>query len=198
MLSETAADGVIRNQLPDDTLLVFLSDTHIGGAAGSDIFESAAELTLLVEDLNRHDGPVELVVAGDFLDMLRMEDASGDGDGVAATITRPEYQGLFGALRAFARSHGRRVVYVVGNHDAEVWWNPRIQRLLGEAGLVEVFGLSYSASFTSLPEQLVYCEHGNRFDLAEFMGHPKLPCVLHVIGVASRPTGLGVAEGAGQ
>jgi hypothetical protein len=37
--------SVIRNQLPDDTLLVFLSDT------------------------------------------LHMEDASGDGDGVAATIT---------------------------------------------------------------------------------------------------------------
>jgi hypothetical protein len=132
VLSGTAADGVIRNQLPDDTLLVFLSDTHIGGAAGGDIFESAAELTLLVEDLNRHDGPVELVVAGDFFDMLRMEEA--DGDGVAATITRPEYQGLFGALRALAGSHGRRVVYVVGNHDAEAWWNPRVQRLLGEAG----------------------------------------------------------------
>jgi len=30
---------------------VFLSDTHIWGAAGSDIFESAAELILLLEDL---------------------------------------------------------------------------------------------------------------------------------------------------
>ena len=72
VMSDNAADGVIRNQLPDDTLLVFLSDTHIGGAAGSDIFESAAELILLLEDLNRHQGPVELVLAGDFLDVLRM------------------------------------------------------------------------------------------------------------------------------
>lgn len=72
VMSDNAADGVIRNQLPDDTLLVFLSDTHIGGAAGSDIFESAAELTLLLEDLNRHQGPVELVLAGDFLDVLRI------------------------------------------------------------------------------------------------------------------------------
>jgi UDP-2,3-diacylglucosamine pyrophosphatase LpxH len=197
VLSETAADGVIRNQLPDDTLLVFLSDTHIGGAAGSDIFESAAELTLLVEDLNRHDGPVELVVAGDLLDMLRMEDAGGDGDGVAATITRPEYQGLFGALRAFAGSHGRRVVYVVGNHDAEVWWNPRIQRLLGEAGLVEVFGLSYSASFASLPEQLVYCEHGNQFDpanaIADYANPLDTPVGAHVVTEMIRPLGSGAA-----
>jgi hypothetical protein len=76
VMSVAATDGVIRNQLPDDTLLVFLSDTHIGGAASSDIFESAAELTLLLEDLNRHNGPVELVLAGDFLDVLRMEGAS--------------------------------------------------------------------------------------------------------------------------
>jgi hypothetical protein len=55
-------------------------------------------------------------------------------------------------------------VYVVGNHDAEAWWNPGIQRLLREAGLVDVFGLSYSASFASQPEQLVYCEHGNHLD----------------------------------
>jgi hypothetical protein len=197
VLSETAADGVIRNQLPDDTLLVFLSDTHIGGAAGSDIFESAAELTLLVEDLNRHDGPVELVVAGDFLDLLGME----GGDGVAATITRPEYQGLFGALRAFAGSQGRRVVYVVGNHDAEVWWNPRVQRSLRVAGLVDVFGLSYSASFASQPEQVVYCEHGNQLDpanaIADYANPLDTPVGAHVVTEMIRPLGSGAAASRG-
>jgi UDP-2,3-diacylglucosamine pyrophosphatase LpxH len=113
-MSDSPADGVIRGRLPDDTLLVFLSDTHIGGPAGSDIFESSSELTLLLEDLDRHHGPVELVLAGDFLDLLRMEDADGNGDRVAATITRPEYQRLFAALRGFTRAPGRRVVYVVG------------------------------------------------------------------------------------
>ena len=92
-----------------------------GGTAGSDIFQSAAELTLLLEDLNRHQGPVELVLAGDVLDVLRMQDADSSGDRVAATITRPEYQRLFATLRAFAGGPGHRVVYVVGNHDAEVW-----------------------------------------------------------------------------
>ena len=179
-------------------MLVFLSDTHIGGPAGSDIFESAAELAQLIDELNRHNGPVELVLAGDFLDMLRMEDANADGDGVAATITRPEYQGLFGALRGFAGSHGRRVVYVVGNHDAEVWWNPRIQRLLSEAGLVDVFGLSYAASFASLPEQLVYCEHGNQFDpadaIADYANPLDTPVGAHVVTEMIRPIGTGAAS----
>ena len=65
MLSGTAADGVIRNQLPDDTLLVFLSDT------------------------------------------LRMEDASGDGDGVAATIIRQTVTAT-GCNEATARPRRRR------------------------------------------------------------------------------------------
>jgi predicted phosphodiesterase len=169
-MSDPAADGVVRGQLPDGTLLVFLSDTHIGGAAGSDIFESPAELTELLDDLGGQDGPVELVLAGDFLDLLRMGDASGGGDRVAATVTRPEYQGLFAALRAFARAPGHRVVYVVGNHDAEIWWNPRIQRSLREAGLVDAFALSHAASFASLPEQLVY--YASRPEPAVFVsGH---------------------------
>jgi hypothetical protein len=141
MISVVAADGVIRERLPDEALLVFPSDTHIGGLPGSDIFESAAELTMLVEDLHDHDGPVELVLAGDFLDLLRMEDP-GDGDPVAATLARPEYRELFGTLRAFAGADRHRVVYVVGNHDAAVWWNPRIRRTLREAGLVDVVALA--------------------------------------------------------
>jgi len=195
-MAGAAADGVIRDELPDDTLLVFLSDTHIGGAAGSDIFESAAELTLLLEDLNRHHGPVELVLAGDFLDVLRMADDSS-GDRVAATIARPEYRELFRALQAFADVPGHRVVYLVGNHDAEVWWNPQIQRSLDEAGLVDVFGLSYTASFTSLPDQLVYCEHGNQFDPAnavvDYANPLDTPVGTHVLTEMVRPIGSGVA-----
>jgi hypothetical protein len=50
-MGDAAADGVIRDQLPDDTLLVFLSDTHIGRTAHSDIFESAAELAVAAAGL---------------------------------------------------------------------------------------------------------------------------------------------------
>jgi UDP-2,3-diacylglucosamine pyrophosphatase LpxH len=115
----------------------------------------------VLEDLNRHQGPVELVLAGDFLDLLRMGNAGHGEQCVAATIARPEYRQLFSALRVFTRLPEHRVVYLVGNHDAEVWWNTRVQRSLIEAGLVDVFALSYSASFHSLPDELIYCEHGN-------------------------------------
>jgi hypothetical protein len=195
------AAGGIRDQLPDDTLLVFLSDTHIGGTAGSDIFQSAAELTALLEDLDRHQGPVELVLAGDFLDLLRMEDAVGTRDRVAATIGRPEYRELFAALRSFAGGPGHRVVYLVGNHDAEVWWNPRVRRSLQEAGLVDVFALSYAAGFGSRPGQLVYCEHGNQFDpantLVDYANPLDTPVGAHVLTEAIRPIGSRAAATSG-
>ncbi|HZB10826.1 MAG TPA: hypothetical protein VE525_17110 [Rubrobacter sp.] len=52
--------------LPDDTLIVFLSDTRIGGDEGHDIFESPEELTALLVEHSAHGGPVELILAGDF------------------------------------------------------------------------------------------------------------------------------------
>ena len=197
MIWIVAADGVVRERLPDETLLVFLSDTHIGGSSGSDIFESAAELTMLLVHLHHHEGPVELVLAGDILDLLRLGDPGRGEDLVAATLARPEYRELFATLRTFAGAEGHRVVYLVGNHDAELWWNPRIRRTLQEAGLVDVVGLSYQASFASLPEQLIYCEHGNQFDpantITDYANPLDTPVGAHVVTELVRPVGSGVA-----
>jgi hypothetical protein len=116
---------------------------------------------------------------------------------VAATLARSEYRELFATLRAFAGAEGHRVVYVAGNHDAELWWNPRIQRSLIDAGLVEVFGLSYQASFASLPELLIYCEHGNQFDptnsITDYANPLDTPVGAHVVTELVRPVGSGVA-----
>jgi UDP-2,3-diacylglucosamine pyrophosphatase LpxH len=195
-MRDPAAGAAGRVELADDTLLVFLSDVHIGGAAGTEIFQSAAELMALLESLGRHRGPVELVLTGDFLDLLRMGEAGRGEDLVAATLARPDYRELFAALRAFAQGPEHRVVYVVGNHDAEIWWNPRVQRSLRDAGLVDVFALSYLASFASQPERLVYCEHGNQFDpsntLADYANPLDSPVGAHVVTELVRPIGSGI------
>jgi len=154
---------VIR-RLTDDTLIVFLSDSHIGGDGDGDIFETPDDLAALFDGLASHPGPVELVLAGDFFDFLRIAEVPPGDNRASATIARPEYVGLFDALRRFASASGRRVVYLPGNHDAEAWWNPEIRAELERRGLVHEFSLSYSAAFESEPDQLVYCEHGNEFD----------------------------------
>ena len=151
----------------------------------------------LLEDLGPHLGPVDLVLVGDFLDLLRMGDPGRGEDLVAATLARPEYRELFATLRAFAAAEGRRVVYVVGNHDAELWWNPGARRRLHGAGPVETFALSYSAAFTSLPDQVVYGEHGNRLDptntITDYANPLDTPVGAHVVTEVVRPIGSGAA-----
>lgn len=154
-------------ELSDDTLIVFVSDTHIGGDPGCDAFESPDELCELFEELAGGEGPVELVLAGDFLDLLSVGTPPPDTDRARVTISRPEYGKLFAALGRFAAGEGHRVVYLPGNHDHEVWWNPRVRETLQEAGLVHEFAPSYLACFgASGGRRVVYCEHGNQFDPA--------------------------------
>jgi UDP-2,3-diacylglucosamine pyrophosphatase LpxH len=152
--------------LADDTLLVFLSDCHIGGDKGRDIFESPDDLTALFHELSAHPGPVELVLAGDFFDCLRIGAVESGENRISQTLANPAYADLFAGLRALASGKDRKLFYMPGNHDAEVWWNADIRRSLKDAGLVHEFTLSYAASFASDPEALVYCEHGNEFDPA--------------------------------
>ena len=153
-------------RLADDTLVVFLSDCHIGGDPGRDIFESPDELASLLDELDAHPGPVELVLAGDFFDLLRVARVPDGGNRASATTARPEYRALFDGLRRFAAGGSRTVIYLPGNHDAEVWWNPDIRDTLEREGLVNEFALSYTACFESEPDRLIYCEHGNQFDPA--------------------------------
>jgi Calcineurin-like phosphoesterase len=153
-------------RLADDTLVVFVSDSHIGGDPGRDIFESPDELASLVDEIDAHPGPVELVLAGDFFDFLRIAEVREGANRASVTIARPEYRALFDRLRRFVTGGSRTVVYLPGNHDAEMWWNPEIRATLEREGLVHDFVLSYTACFESDPARVVYCEHGNQFDPA--------------------------------
>ena len=153
------------HELSQETLLVFVSDSHIGGDPGCDGFESPAELEALFEELREHEGPVELVLAGDFFDFLQISEVRWETDRAAATISRAEYEALFAALARFRGGEGKRVIYLPGNHDAEAWWNPRVQQTLRERGLVDRFAYSYLASMEAGGERrVVYCEHGNQLD----------------------------------
>ena len=154
-------------ELPENALIVFVSDSHIGGDPGCDGFESPDELESFFVELAGREGPVELVLAGDLFDFLQIGAVPEGMDRAALTISRPEYVRMFEALARFKGEEGKRVVYLPGNHDAEMWWNPGIQETLRERGLVDEFALSYSASLeTGGKRWLVYCEHGNQFDPA--------------------------------
>jgi UDP-2,3-diacylglucosamine pyrophosphatase LpxH len=154
-------------ELAENALVVFLSDSHIGGDAGCDGFESPAELEDLFDELASHEGPVELILAGDFFDFLQIGRVPEGEDRASLTVSRPEYEGMFAALKRFREREGKRVVYLPGNHDAEGWWNPHIQETLRRLGLVDEFAYYYLASVEAGGKRrIVYCEHGNQLDAA--------------------------------
>jgi UDP-2,3-diacylglucosamine pyrophosphatase LpxH len=154
-------------ELDGETLIVFVSDSHIGGDPRCDGFESPAELQDIFEELARREGRVELILAGDFFDFLQIGRVPKGTDRAALTIERPEYESLFAALARFRREEGKRVIYLPGNHDAEAFWNSRIQETLRERGLVDEFAYYYLATIEVGGERrVVYCEHGNQLDPA--------------------------------
>ena len=155
----------LTRELSEDALLVFISDSHIGGDPGCDGFESPEKLQALLEELGEHQGPVELVLSGDFFDFLQISPPSPATNRAAITLNRPEYQDMFEALRCFAAGRQHRVIYMPGNHDAESWWNSDIQDTLRESGFVDEFALSYLAFLGEDEKKFtIYCEHGNQFD----------------------------------
>lgn len=157
-------------ELSSDTLIAFVSDSHIGGDPGCDGFESPAELEALFSELERRDGPVELILAGDFFDFLQIGTVAEGKNRASLTIERPEYESMFAALGRFRAAEGKRVIYLPGNHDAESFWNPDIQQTLRERGLVDEFAYCYLASIEAGGERrVVYCEHGNQLDQANLV-----------------------------
>jgi UDP-2,3-diacylglucosamine pyrophosphatase LpxH len=151
--------------LDNDTLIVFVSDTHIGGDPGCDGFESPKELGALFEELAGRDGPVELILAGDFFDFLQIGEVPEGMDRASLTMSREEYRDLFAALKRFREGEGRRVIYLPGNHDAESFWNQEIQKTLQERGMVDEFAYYYLAAIEAGGERrVIYCEHGNQLD----------------------------------
>src|SRR5918998_2209277 len=146
--------------LSSETLVVFVSDSHIGGDPGCDGFESPRELEALFEELAGRDGPVELILAGDFFDFLQIGEGPEGTDRASLTMSRAEYRDLFAALKRFRGKEGKRVIYLPGNHDAESFWNPEIQKTLRDGGMVDEFAFYYLASIAVGEEQrIIYCEH---------------------------------------
>lgn len=158
-------------ELSGDILVVFVSDSHIGGDPGCDGFESQDELEALFVELAGREGPVELILAGDFFDFLQIGEIADKKNRASLTIERPEYLDLFAALERFRGAADKRVIYLPGNHEAESFWNAEIQGTLRERGLVDEFAYYYLASVeTGGGRRVVYCEHGNQFDPENSVG----------------------------
>jgi len=126
--------------LPAFDELHVISDLHLGGKTGFQIFNAGAEAQWLIDRLTAEPPKkrIALLINGDLVDFLAEESARYfDPENAVKKLERiagdPAFAPVWQALQRFARKKGRRLIVNLGNHDVELalpWVRSRLLDLL--------------------------------------------------------------------
>jgi UDP-2,3-diacylglucosamine pyrophosphatase LpxH len=154
-----------------------ISDLHLGGAPGFQIFDQGATLEALLDYLAASPSTnLALVINGDFVDFLAEPNASYfDPDGAVAKFERifsdSSFVPVWRGLNKFAHTPNRRLIVVLGNHDLELalpWVRERLLAAIADdddAARGRVQFIQNGAGFSCLVANAsVLCVHGNEVD----------------------------------
>src|SRR5438105_1513384 len=107
--------------------LYSVSDLHLGGPPGGQIFNQGARLGALIDYLQKRPKgrQVALVLNGDVCDFLAEEGAAYlSPDRAVAMLEHifrdPAFAPVWQALARYVRTPGRLLVIALGNHDVEL------------------------------------------------------------------------------
>lgn len=164
-----APDRVATSQPKPETRLVFISDLHLGTDDGKRDFFAQNELSALLDDLINDSNPIDLIINGDFFDLLQLTEDTPGLDRVASfrrAFERRENEGMLDRLRRFNQQPDHQTIYLLGNHDSEAGWNEPLRNYLLDSYLVSDICLAYAHLYedTIGNGALIYCEHGNDYD----------------------------------
>src|SRR5205807_4234398 len=106
-LPESGVADLLLVDVPATGRVLVASDLHLPASATPAATGVSRELS---DVLDAWVGPGVLVLAGDVLELLA-------GGGVEPRRVLAAHPRLVASVRAFAEEEGRRVVYLVGNHD---------------------------------------------------------------------------------
>lgn len=118
---------------------------------------------------------VELVIAGDYFDYLNVpvkgEFEDGITEDVALYKTRAIIDGhpkVMAALKKFASLPGKKITYLIGNHDAELFF-PQVREMITRAWDPKGEYPSHSVEVIADRDRLMYeggveIRHGNQFE----------------------------------
>ena len=160
-MSTGVADLLVIH-VPAGGRVLAASDIHLGGHGSHRPVE---DLTAAIE---RTSGPGVLVLAGDVLELV-----AGDLRDVR-TILDAEGR-LTAAVRAFAACEGRRVVYLLGNHDSRLAWDTGAAAAVSEAFCCDLALALELKIDTGQGVRRVQVEHGHRLDTANSYIDPRDP-----------------------
>lgn len=163
-----------------------VSDLHLGGMRGQQIFKGGEILAAFIESLAQADRRIAFVINGDFIDFLAEPGATyfdprGAPDKVERISRDPAFNGVWGALKKFVAKDKRQLVIVVGNHDLELAM-PRVQTTIIEllarespAARGRIIFSTMGAGFAACVGQArVLCLHGNEADLFNITDYERL------------------------
>ncbi|MSR60236.1 MAG: phosphoesterase [Planctomycetaceae bacterium] len=158
--------------------LYVISDLHMGGAAGFQMFSEGALLKKWISQLAQRPSAktIALLINGDFVDFLAEPGAVYfDHGGAEQKLERiaqdASFRSVWQALRALVKQPGRRLIFTIGNHDIELmlpWVRESLLRLIaGDDDLAQhriTLALDGSGYRCKVGPATVYCVHGNDVD----------------------------------
>jgi UDP-2,3-diacylglucosamine pyrophosphatase LpxH len=165
---------------------VVISDLHLGSGRVSEgkfdpledfRFDATLESFLAAMD---KDGPVDLVIAGDFIDFWQVLPCARRTEGATERESLDKLRlVLLGHKETFAVLHrfvqrGNRLIVVPGNHDVDLQW-PAVQNELKAA-----FGAESGQVQFAVPcyeSHGLHVEHGHQYDYANRFSRAEAPMV---------------------
>jgi UDP-2,3-diacylglucosamine pyrophosphatase LpxH len=168
--------------------LYVISDLHLGGAAGFQIFDAGAELAGLVNHLRTTDPAkkVALVINGDMVDFLAEKPplSFDPSDAIAKLdriVTDQSFAPVWKALKQFTAAKNRYLIINLGNHDLELalpWVRNHLLDILagnddGARGRITLSfeGTGYRCRVGNAQ---VLCVHGNEVDDWNLTDHERI------------------------
>ena len=170
--------AVASDNIPQFDELYSVSDLHMGGRTGFQIFASGKQLAALIEHVRTLDQgrKIAFVINGDAVDFLAEPDAKAfDPEGATRKLTRimddPAFKPAWDALRSFVRTERRHLIITLGNHDLELalpWVRAHFLKLLtgdDEAARGRITLAFDGAGFLCrVGTADILCVHGNEVD----------------------------------
>ncbi len=160
-----------------DELLV-ISDLHLGGAPGRQIFDQGPTAAALILELAARPAKdkIGLVINGDLVDFLAEPSAIHfDPDGAVSRLERitsdPAFSPVFAALTELVKKPGRQLILTLGNHDLELalpWVRERLLEILsgGNGAARSRITLAFDGAGyrCQVGVASILCVHGNEVD----------------------------------
>lgn len=155
--------------MPKD--IIVIGDIEMGGGTLTDDFISDTALSELIHSLSDRLGAVDLILNGDTFDFLKCPHKEKNTHSYPRHITvevslnklaqmHRAHKRVFLALKKFLGSPEKRLFFIVGNHDHDLFFpevQDKIKELLGGTPNILFPGLKYH-------EYGVWVEHGQQYD----------------------------------